>query len=148
VAKPKSPSPEQVRMDLTPMIDVVFQLLIFFVLVTEMAQAEIEALTLPTADQAVADVDADRHRLILNVNRSGDVVWRRRTLNAQAMAEMLALHARTGPREPGNPALSARAVLIRGDARAEYQGVQRIMQACAKVGIWKLELAAAAPPPR
>jgi biopolymer transport protein ExbD len=137
--------PEQTKMDLTPMIDVVFQLLIFFVLVTEMAAAELEVLTLPSADQAVPDQNPDRKRMILNVNKKGEIVCRKKVLNQKELHEMLKLEASIGPRDPTNKALSARAVLIRGDIQAEYKHIQMIMQECAKVGIWKLELAATAP---
>ena len=139
--KKKFEGPE---MDLTPMIDVVFQLIIFFVLVTEMAQAELEQLQLPTADQAVPDKNPDRKRIILNVTRDGSIKFRRRTLNKAALNKMLSIEAKL-KRDPTNPQLSARAVLIRGDIESEYKYIQTIMQECAKVGIWKLELAAIAP---
>ena len=130
-------------MDLTPMIDVVFQLIIFFVLVTEMAQAELEVLELPTADQAAPD-KLGRQPLILNVTRGGEIKYRRRELNRQQLFKLLKTEAQL-ERDPTNPRLSARAVLIRGDVEAEYRYVQMIMQMCAAVGIWKLELAVTAP---
>lgn len=145
MARKKLGQPEQSSADMTPMIDVVFQLLIFFVLVTEMAQAELEVLTLPTADQAVPDQNPDRKRMILNVNKAGEIKFRRNKLNQKELHEMLKLEASIGPRDPTNKALSGRAVLIRGDIHAEYKHIQMIMQECAKVGIWKLELAATAP---
>jgi len=42
-------------MVMTPMIDIVFQLLIFFVLVTDMARAQLENLTLPKANKATSE---------------------------------------------------------------------------------------------
>jgi biopolymer transport protein ExbD len=136
--------PEEVDMDLTPMIDVVFQLIIFFVLVTEMAQAELEVLTLPTASEAVPDKAVEKGRLILNVTVNGDIKFRGQTLNQQSLYKRLKLEAAL-KKDKDNPQLSGRAVLIRGDINAEYKKIQVIMQECAKVGIWKLELAAQAP---
>ena len=130
-------------MDLTPMIDVVFQLIIFFILVTEMAQAELEVLKLPTADQAVPDKPS-RKRLILNVTRGGAIKYRGQELNQRQLLNLLKTEAQL-ERDLTNPRLSARAVLIRGDIEAEYKYVRMIMQACAEVGIWKLELAVTAP---
>ena len=147
MGKYKKPAPQADTsndMDLTPMIDVVFQLIIFFVLVTEMASAELEVLTLPSADQAVPDKNPDDKRLILNVTTNGDIKFRRQTYNQAGLYKLLKLEAGL-KKDPTNPQLSARAVLIRGDINAEYKYVQLIMQECAKVGIWKLELAATAP---
>ena len=38
------------ELDMTPMIDVVFQLIIFFMLITDMSQKELEELYLPKAE--------------------------------------------------------------------------------------------------
>ncbi len=57
--------------------------------------------------------------------------------------EFLALEVNLARKEPDYPALSSKSVLIRGDSEAEYRQVQVILQECAKVGIWKLESAAA-----
>jgi biopolymer transport protein ExbD len=142
MARRKPKDPEGTPMDMTPMIDVVFQLIIFFVLVTEMAAAELEVLVLPTADQAVPDKNPDKKRLILNVNTKGEIKFRRNVMNQSALHDMLLLEAKLDRDKTG---LSNRAVLIRGDINAEYKHIQVIMQECAKVGIWKLELAATAP---
>ena len=39
--------PKEAKMDMTPMIDVVFLLIIFFMVVTELVRLEIEPVTLP-----------------------------------------------------------------------------------------------------
>ena len=49
-----------VELDMTPMIDVVFQLIIFFMLLMDMSQDELELLNLPKAETAVAD-EPDPH---------------------------------------------------------------------------------------
>ena len=46
---------EEAEMDMTPMIDVVFLLIIFFVLVIDLSQRELEDLILPKATYAVLD---------------------------------------------------------------------------------------------
>jgi biopolymer transport protein ExbD len=49
---PKEPAAAE-GFSLTPMIDVTFQLLIFFMLVSDMSQSQIELLTLPIASKAI-----------------------------------------------------------------------------------------------
>ena len=44
-----------IEMDMTPMIDIVFQLIIFFMLITDMSQKDLELLVLPPAETASPD---------------------------------------------------------------------------------------------
>ena len=58
----KAKMAEDPGFNMTPMIDVVFQLLIFFMLVTEVAAMEIERAYLPIATEAVEDDQPDKAR--------------------------------------------------------------------------------------
>lgn len=58
---------EPPKMDLTPMIDCTFQLIIFFILVTDMSQRELEILTLPMAPISVEDDGQDKERIVVNI---------------------------------------------------------------------------------
>ena len=127
---------------MTPMIDVVFQLMIFFILVTEVSSAELEVLVLPKATEAVPDKNPESKRLILNVNKAGEIKFRGKKLSVPELNKFLKLEASL-KKDPTNPQLSDRAILIRCDIDAEYKHIQTVMQECAKVGIWKLEIAAA-----
>ena len=63
---------KEVKMDMTPMIDVVFLLIIFFMLVTEMTKAEIEVVILPYASMAKEDKGKNQKRVIINLKSSDD----------------------------------------------------------------------------
>ena len=56
-----------VAFDLTPMIDCVFLLIIFFMCCMEMSKAEYEQITLPRAYQAIDDKTAPKSRQVVNV---------------------------------------------------------------------------------
>jgi len=56
-----------VEINMTPMIDVVFNLIIFFMVITDMTQQELEYLILPKADLASEDKGEDKDRLIVNI---------------------------------------------------------------------------------
>ncbi|MEK7308051.1 MAG: biopolymer transporter ExbD, partial [Nitrospirota bacterium] len=58
---------EPATFDMTPMIDCVFQLIIFFMLATDMSQRELEALIPPKAPEAQSIPPEDTDRLILNI---------------------------------------------------------------------------------
>ena len=54
--------------NLTPLIDCTFQLIIFFILVNDMSQRELEVLTLPRAPTvAIEDKGEDKTRLVVNI---------------------------------------------------------------------------------
>jgi biopolymer transport protein ExbD len=53
--------------NMTPMIDVVFNLIIFFMVITDMTQKDLEYLTLPRAEHATPDEGEDKDRIIINV---------------------------------------------------------------------------------
>ncbi len=56
----------EVEADMTPMIDLTFLLIIFFIIVNDMSKKELEDLKLPVAQQAGHDVPPD-NRPILNI---------------------------------------------------------------------------------
>ena len=70
LARRRRPSPAALRMNMTPMIDIVFQLIIFFMIVIDMSQKDLEALELPMSKTAVED-EPEEGRLYVNINRSG-----------------------------------------------------------------------------
>jgi biopolymer transport protein ExbD len=150
---------EDIEMDMTPMIDVVFQLIIFFVLITDMTQSELEELKLPVAKNAVQDVpDPKVVRPILNILPDGEMIHKRVSLydpeKEQDLTELerfLATQSSLMPKKfddevgaelPDNP------LLIRADKNTEFKFIQKIMEVCGKKGIqiWKLQLAASEDP--
>lgn len=133
--KPKRAQAEA-KMDMTPMIDIVFQLLIFFILVTELQRLEIEPVALPKADQAEPDVDPPSKRTVINVTDEGKVIVRRRTLTLASLDKLLRVEAQVF--EEGD-----KPILIRADREVEYGVVQDIMGKCVENEIWKLSFGAA-----
>jgi len=94
---PESAEPE--GMVMTPMIDVTFQLLIFFLLVTDMSRQQLEDVNLPSATKGVKTKLEDPNTLTLNIlpdgtiKMSGKVVFKSDPLNpskqdAQRLADL------------------------------------------------------------
>jgi biopolymer transport protein ExbD len=63
----KQPPKADLEINLTPMIDVVFNLIIFFMVITDMTQKDIEYLILPRAELAAVDENPDPNRIIINI---------------------------------------------------------------------------------
>jgi biopolymer transport protein ExbD len=146
-----------IEMDMTPMIDVVFQLILFFILITDMGQSELEELRLPLAENTVQDrPDPRLVRPVINVLPDGRMISKRRALydpvkdDLTQVERYLVDQARLMPRERDERGLElpGNALLIRADKNAEFKFIQRVMQLCGKKGIqiWKLQLAAAEDP--
>ncbi|MEK7482943.1 MAG: biopolymer transporter ExbD [Planctomycetota bacterium] len=133
-----------VEMDMTPIIDVVFNLVIFFMLTANLSQAAVETLKLPKATEVNTKVKMDALRLIVNINEKGEVKVAGQLMTDNALIPLLRIEA-DQERDPTNPKLSNKAVLIRADQNTKYDDVQKVMQLCTQVGIWKLEFAAVKP---
>ncbi len=68
-------------MDMTPMIDVVFLLIIFFMIITDLTQQDLEDLELPIALSATEDKpDPDEKRPIFNIKHTGEIIVRKEPL--------------------------------------------------------------------
>jgi len=153
------------KMDMTPMIDVVFNLIIFFMIITDLTQQDLEELQLPMAKYAVEDKPPpDQWRPILNVQFDGKIIVKRDVLYdpevdankadpyekvkqwlATAAVRMKKDYfdpvAKTGPLLPDEP------LLIRADETTAFKHVQKIMEFCGVQGIqiWKVQLACSVP---
>jgi biopolymer transport protein ExbD len=144
---------EGLEMNMTPMIDIVFQLIIFLMLANDLSRKEIEDLELPVTLHASEDKgDKEKYRIIVNLLKNeGD---RPPTLKVKGMEmDLAAFQQFLRPeadrnREPDGPKASELYILVRADTHSRWQDVQWVMQACADPGIrvYKLQFATTKPP--
>ncbi len=139
---------EPIKLDMTPMIDVVFQLIIFFMLVTDMSQQDMADLKLPYAQQAQKD-ELLKGRLTFNLHKDGVIEIKRDPkgtmddVNTQNWVRgFLQREVVKGKREADGT--SERAILIRADKATEFKHVQKILRVCGENGIriYKIHLGA------
>jgi biopolymer transport protein ExbD len=128
--------PEPVGFQMTPMIDVVFLLLCFFVASQVFSQWEAEIdITLPTArtsESAAAPARRD-HRQHRQVRRHHG---ERPHPGRAALAGML---KRLSELFPGQP------VLLRADKATAYEHVIRVLDLCRQADIWNISFATGVP---
>ena len=160
-------SADSVAPNLIPMVDIMFLLLLFFMLGADMGQRELEDVMLPTA----ADVKEDKAetpkgslpRVNINVYHSYDTAkcanytkeqpctdeshWaigvRGVDYTPETIKALLQKEADLERTDVNNLTISERRVMIRADRAALYGFVQKVMNACAEVGIYKVEIGAA-----
>ncbi|HVA44920.1 MAG TPA: biopolymer transporter ExbD [Pirellulales bacterium] len=113
--------------NMTPVIDMVFLLLIFFLCATRFDQEERELPTkLPEVVRA-EPLSMPPHELVVNVTQDGQYVVMRQSLSEEQLAALL---REAGLKNPGT-----QAVQIRGDARAAWEAGVRVMGLCNKANI-------------
>jgi biopolymer transport protein ExbD len=114
-------------LSLTPLIDVVFQLLIFFLVASRFAQEDRELdVMLPVASEAQPLV-AQPKELFINVDQQGQYFVEGRFL---APDEIEGVLRRAATNNPGN-----QAVVIRADRRVQLEHVVYVMNLCNRVGL-------------
>ncbi len=124
----------EVGFNMTPMIDVVFQLIIFFLVSSHLAKQEVQLkLPLPVAGTGKTDKADNKPRLTVNVLADGTLLLAGRQVTADELRSRLA--ERLG--DLGQDV----EVRIRGDRSVAYRHVEPVMLSCAKAGIWNVTYA-------
>lgn len=159
---------EATALNLVPMVDIMFLMLLFFMLGSDMGQRELEDVALPEASSVREDKDADRNRTTINVYHSsrscaaveaGGVCrdeghWkvgiRGRDFDLKTeedIARLRGLLKRDADESRVLPTdkVSERHVMIRGDRAARYGAIQRVIHVCSECGIYKVDVGAAEP---
>ena len=163
---------EDISPNLIPMIDIMFLLLLFFMLGADMGHRELEEVMLPKAwsikeDKEVVGEKVDR--LTINIFHvypnevrcapyaAGRICregghWRigirgvdhtePAKLEAMLKEEADLFRATAGD----SKSASDRRIMIRADSASPYGHVKDVMNLCAKVGIYQIECGAARPP--
>ena len=126
---------EPPEFQLAPMIDVVFQLLVFFVIAAKIEQVrEAGHLELPIA--AHSEKADEKDRSIIDLKPVDDTHYEN-MVNAQVMSPeqltaFLEKFSKTNP---------SYRVILRADRELRYRFVQNVMEACSRAGISKVAFA-------
>lgn len=124
---------ERAGLPFTPMLDVIFLLLIFFMTTSIYSQLEEEiGIVVPTATEAVPP-DRTPGEIIINITEDGTIVVNQRQYDLASLQELL---DRVGTIFKGQ------AVKIRGDKRTQFGRAVEVLNACAKADIWNVSFAA------
>jgi biopolymer transport protein ExbD len=156
---------EDLSPNLIPMIDIMFLLLLFLMLGADMGAREFEEVVLPVAQGVKEDKDSEHKSGITTVNiyhkyanevacaafREGGICTERSHWNIgvrgtdydpKSIGLLIKSEADLN-RDPKNPAVSERKLMIRADRSAIYEYVQKVIEACALAGLYKIEIGAA-----
>jgi biopolymer transport protein ExbD len=122
---------EEMVLNLTPLIDVVFQLLIFFMVATTFLNPEKEiGIELPEAHGGERSED-ERDEIVINVFADGSVIVSGETVAREVLLDTLRARARANPQTP---------VTIRGDRLVHHEHIVAVMDACGQAGLLNLSV--------
>jgi biopolymer transport protein ExbD len=123
---------EPAAMQLAPMIDIVFLLLIFFIVTWQFSRSETEMKISVPSSQEGADPKRVLGEIIVNVRATGEVVVEGQVMSQAQLKQKLSAIAKQHQNQP---------VRLRGDSKAEYQTIVEVIDTCQKAGIWNISFA-------
>jgi biopolymer transport protein ExbD len=124
---------EGASLDMTPMIDVVFQLIIFFIVTYKIEDRINEDVRLEPAKHGPAIEKKDPRALTIEVDKRGWVSIHGAQLTLRKLKEILKTRYNHYGEFP---------VMIRGDARAMHRDIKSVMDVCTESGIWRINFVA------
>ena len=129
----KSRQREELDINITPLIDVVFLLLIFFMVSTTFERESEINITLPEASEEIVDSKPDVIRIAIDANEK---IY----INDQPLVNSQLLTIREALRDAVKDAEDM-PVVINADAEATHQSVIKVMDAARQLGLVKITFA-------
>ena len=119
-------------LNMTPLIDVVFQLLLFFLVATRFAAEDRELdVMLPAASEAKPLI-AQPRELFVNIDHQGQYFIQGKIVSGDEVAHILRQAAADNP--------ANQSVIIRADKRVQLDHAVFVMNACNQAGIFDYTL--------
>jgi biopolymer transport protein ExbD len=161
-ARRKAREPQrEIALQVVPLIDIMFLLLLFFMLGADMSQREASVLTLPRADVPPDPPSTAIRRLVANIRHDSAPAncflheqggecrdarhWKRSMLGVDYSAAELE-HTLAGAAQDAGATPETLALLVRADEHAPYGVLQQLFEGAARSGVRHIELAAARRP--
>ena len=114
---------------MAPMVDIMFLLLIFFMVATIYAQWETKmGITIPSAETGERG-EREQGEIIINVDSDGTIVINNQEMTKKRLQTLLARIHKADRDQP---------VIIRADAKTDHSDVIDVLDICRKVDIWNV----------
>ncbi len=121
------------KVDMTPMIDVVFQLIIFFIVTIKMDQEVNPDIRLAKAEYGPIIEESDPRTMVVEVDRRGWISIHNAQLSRTKFQKIMVARLKRYGQFP---------VLIRGDKGTNHEDIRAVMDICSRLGIWRINFAA------
>jgi biopolymer transport protein ExbD len=125
-ARPEE-EPEEFGFQLAPLVDIVFLLLVFFLVATTYLDEEKDlAVKLPSASNASDGPGARLERVLVNVRSDGTIVLEKRPVSREELYRALVEARRANPNVP---------VILRGDLSATHGEIVGVLDLCRRARV-------------
>lgn len=124
--------------DISPLIDVVFQLLLFYAVTTQFVSEDRLKLQLPEAKTAEQEAGQQPKVVEILVSATGEIRINGQLINPAALEGQIRQLIASAP---------GRALTIRGDRGADYGAVVKVLDAARAAGAKAINMAVVKPPP-
>ena len=117
--------------DLTPMIDMTFQLIAFFMLLINFSEVDrAEEIVLPKSVLATPPTERPDYQMVLNLDPDGTVVFAGNRYDIPTMSPILTQEINNASRGTVSVAAQDIAVIIRAHEKTETGTVQQLIAKC------------------
>ncbi|MBN2063973.1 MAG: biopolymer transporter ExbD [Sedimentisphaerales bacterium] len=117
------------KINLTPMVDIVFLLIIFFLVVSQFSAQERSLMDLPAAQNSFTpEIAAEKQSVILNIMPSGEITVDDKIYPQPELQKLLTNHINSK-------------VIIRSDKKCTWSVLQPVFSACLQAGISTTDIA-------
>jgi biopolymer transport protein ExbD len=117
---------EETKLQMAPMIDMVFLLIIFFMTASHLSSSQSLRLDIPDASKGVVPKERP-DRWVVNINRDGSIFSGNRTID-----DVDQLRLMVAERVKVDPNVKA---YVRADRNTSYKQVRKVMNAMAAAGV-------------
>jgi len=127
-------------LNITPLVDIVFQLIVFFLLVSQVVTAEREPMQLPHPTDSQARQKAQVNRLVINLFADDAGKVGKIKVGAHVvddLAELVDLLLKFGPQVQAK----GTSVILRADKRVQFDQIQPVLKALSNASVGSLEIA-------
>lgn len=129
----KRPEPEPAAFQLAPMIDIVFLLLIFFIVTWQFSRDELDLkISVPSSSDSKEQRSRSFREIIINVREDGRTYVNGEEVDQDALFRKLSAITDVDRDQP---------IRVRGDANTDFQYVVEVMDICTRAGVWNISFA-------
>ncbi|HEY1051095.1 MAG TPA: biopolymer transporter ExbD [Prosthecobacter sp.] len=133
----KQHSIEPTPMQLAPLVDVLFLLVIFFAVTSHYAKNEqVMDISVPAADEGKEKESRNVGEIIINIKTAGEIIVNGQQVTEEELLTKLKNIASI---------YKDQAVILRGDEVTDYKYVINVLNTCQKAGIWNIAFATRKP---
>jgi biopolymer transport protein ExbD len=121
---------------LVPLMDVLFILIIFFVVTFSMSRMETEVEVSVPASESTETSLQDVGQIVINVRGDGTLVVQQIEVTESVLLQKLQNIASINKKQ---------AIVIRGDVKASYEYIFKVLDNCRKAGLYHVSFASQSP---